>query len=129
MISPKPSVVVFVSDVRRVGDFYRDVASMTAEVQDTVHIVLDIEGFQLVFHALRSEPASSDAAPVRSREDSYLKVCLPAVSIDAARRTAEAKGGAIKAREHEWAARGFRACDVHDPEGDIIQVRASASRT
>jgi predicted enzyme related to lactoylglutathione lyase len=101
---------------------------MTVEVEDGSHVVLDMEGFQLVIHALRGEPAAaSDATAVRPRQDSYLKVCLPVASIDAARRTAAAKGGAIKPREYEWTARGFRACDGHDPEGNIIQVREGTS--
>lgn len=129
MITPKPSVVIFVADVQRVAEFYRELASMTIEVEDSAHVVLDIEGFQLVIHLLHGEPAVVDVAKaVHAREDSYLKVCLPVASIDAARVTAAAKGGAIKSRDHEWTARGFRACDGHDPEGNIIQVRESANR-
>ena len=127
MLIPKPSVVVFVSNVQRVSDFYRELASMRVEVEDSAHIVLDMEGFQLVIHALRGAPTTGNAETVvRAREDSYLKVCLPVASIDAARTIAAEKGGAIKSREHEWVARGFRACDGHDPEGNIIQVREAS---
>lgn len=43
--------------------------------------------------------------------------------IAAARSLAAANGGAIKSPQHEWEARGFRACDGYDPEGNVIQVR------
>ena len=32
-------------------------------------------------------------------------------------------GGAIKPPEAEWEARGFRAVDGHDPEGNVVQFR------
>jgi predicted enzyme related to lactoylglutathione lyase len=54
-------------------------------------------------------------------------LCLPVVSIAAARSLAVAHGGAIKSPQHEWEARGFRACDGYDPEGNVIQVRESAT--
>jgi predicted enzyme related to lactoylglutathione lyase len=123
--SPKPSVVIFVADVRRVSAFYRQLASMTVDVDDESHVVLGMEGFQLVVHGLRGEPAIP-AASVRARENSYVKVCLPVASIAAARSIAAEYGGVIKPAAHEWIARGFRACDGHDPEGNVIQVREPA---
>ena len=124
-IKPKPSVVVFVADVRRVGTFYREVASMEVLIDEDDYGVMEVEGLQLVIHRLRGEPAVG-AAAIHVREDSYVKLCLPVASIAAARAIAAANGGAIKSAEHEWEARGFRACDGHDPEGNVIQVRESA---
>lgn len=123
---PEPSVVVFVADVRRVSTFYREVASMDVLVEEEDHTVMEVEGLQLVIHRLRSEPAVNPAA-IRVREDSYVKLCLPVASIAAARSLAAANGGAIKSPQHEWEARGFRACDGHDPEGNVIQVRESVA--
>jgi predicted enzyme related to lactoylglutathione lyase len=127
-VTPKPSVVVFVADVRRVSAFYRELASMRVLLEDEGHTVLEAEGFQLVVHALSGEPpVRRDAAgQVPVREDSYVKLCLPVTSIAAARTFAAANGGAIKSAQHEWEARGFRACDGHDPEGNVIQVREAA---
>jgi predicted enzyme related to lactoylglutathione lyase len=119
-------VVVFVADVRRVSAFYREVASMTVLIEEEDHTVMEVEGLQLVVHRLSREPAVNPAA-TEVREDSYVKLCLPVASIDAARALAAANGGAIKSAEHEWEARGFRACDGHDPEGNVIQVRESAT--
>jgi len=123
---PKPSVVVFVADVHRVSAFYREVASMDVLIEDEGYAVMEIDGLQLVVHALSGEPRVI-AEAIHVREDSYVKLCLPVASIAAARSLAAANGGAIKSPEHEWEARGFRACDGHDPEGNVIQVRESAT--
>jgi predicted enzyme related to lactoylglutathione lyase len=125
-VKPKPSVVVFVADVRRVSTFYRELAAMSVLIEDEGYAVMEAEGFQLVIHRLAGEPQVGPAT-VRVREDSYVKLCLPVVSIAAARALAAAHGGAIKSPHHEWEARGFRACDGHDPEGNVIQVRESAT--
>ena len=126
MSLPRPSVVVFVANVERMTRFYQALAAMTLVSGDEAHTVLEVEGFQLVVHALRGEPDVAPGSP-RVREDSYLKVCLPVASIAAARATAAPLGGAIKPRSAEWEARGFRACDGNDPEGNVIQVRESAA--
>jgi predicted enzyme related to lactoylglutathione lyase len=122
---PKPSAVLFVANVSRMTEFYRAVASMALVHEASDHAVLEIEGFQLVIHALRGEPDPSPAngGPVRIREDSHIKLCFPVESIDAARTTAASLGGAIKPPAREWEARGFRACDGNDPEGNVLQVR------
>lgn len=124
-IEPKPSVVVFVADVRRMSSFYRELAAMKLLHEADDHAVMEIDGLQLVVHALAGE-RRVPADRARVREDSYVKLCLPVPSIAAARSFAAAHGGAIKAPEHEWEARGFRACDGHDPEGNVIQVREPA---
>lgn len=123
---PRPGAVVFVADPARVAAFYRDVAAMTVVHADPQHQVLEIPGLQLTIHAIRG--ADPVAAPVRPREDSYLKLCFPVASIAAARLAAAARGGLIKPVDAEWEARGFRACDGHDPEGNVIQVREGAAR-
>lgn len=127
---PVPSVVLFVTDVARVAAFYEAVAAMRRVAADDDHVVLTLDGFELVVHQLRGEPepARAEDGSVDAREDSYTKVALPVASIAAARTVAAAHGGAIKPAEFEWtwAARAFRACDGHDPEGNVIQVREAA---
>lgn len=126
---PRPGVVVFVADVPAMRRFYQALASMTLLHEDQQHAVLEIEGFQLVIHAIAG--ASPVVAPpgdrVPPREDSYLKACLPVESIAAARARAATFGGCIRPPESEWAARGFRACDGQDPEGNVLQVREGAA--
>lgn len=129
MTPPNPSVVLFVDDVPRMTAFYAELAQMTVLHQEPSHAVLAIEGLEVVIHALPAYGGDDHATPttVAVREDSYWKLCLPVVSILHAREVAAALGGAIRSAEHEWVARGFRACDGHDPEGNVLQVRETAS--
>lgn len=128
-LRPKPSVVLFVDDVDRLTRFYREMAQMALAHEGTGHTVLELDGIQLVIHALRrpaghSVPASGSIAV---REDSHWKLGLPVASIAEARTTAAALGGFIAPVAKEWEARGFRACDGHDPEGNVFQVRESSN--
>jgi hypothetical protein len=126
---PLPSVVLFVTNVERVASFYKGVASMQFVAGDSEHAVLEIEGFQLVVHRLKGEPepVQDSLSKVRVREDSYSKLCVPVQSINTARSKAASLGGFIKPAQDEWQARGFRACDGNDPEGNVIQVREGAA--
>ncbi|MBI1325691.1 hypothetical protein GC170_21205 [bacterium] len=126
---PKPSVVLFACDVARVSVFYRELAAMQVAFADDDHVVLSVAGFELVVHRLFGEPEPSQdtSGVVTAREDSYSKLCLPVSDLEEARTTAARLGGSIKPQSFEWSARGFRACDGHDPEGNIIQVRQAQS--
>ncbi|MCU0634363.1 MAG: hypothetical protein MUE41_05780 [Gemmatimonadaceae bacterium] len=120
--------MLFVAAVDRAAAFYEGVANMQVVSGDADHVVLEIEGFQLVIHALRGEPEPVHDAlgRVRVREDSFVKLCLPVQQIDTARAQAAVFGGFVRPAEHEWQGRGFRACDGNDPEGNVIQVRERA---
>lgn len=126
---PKPSLVLFVDDVPRLTRFYQALGSMHIEHEASDHAVLELDGMQLVIHGIPAQYRQErDAnAPVAVREDSYLKFCFAVESIAAARTTAATLGGQIAPIEKEWSARGFRACDGHDPEGNVLQVRESAA--
>lgn len=126
---PIPSVVIFVADVPRVSRFYRDVATMAVVHEDGDHAILEIPGFHLVVHALRGEPKPTRdvRGHVQRREDSYVKVCLPVHSLSEARAKAAELGGVLDPPHREWEARGFRACDGHDVEGNVIQLRERAA--
>ncbi|UHQ19562.1 hypothetical protein LVB87_15450 [Lysobacter sp. KIS68-7] len=120
---PAPAAVVFVADVPRMARFHRELFSMQVLHDAPDHVVLERDGLQLTIHALRGEPAS-DGAP---RFDTCVKLCFPVDAIADIRARAPALGGELWAAEKEWEARGFRACDGRDPEGNIFQVRESAA--
>lgn len=126
---PIPCVVLFVADVHRMTDFYRAIAGMHCLHQDDEHTILETGGMQLVLHKIHGEPdlQSASGDNIMAREDVYLKLCLPVDSIHDARIKAASCGGQIKSQEHEWEARGFRACDGVDPEGNVFQVRQTAT--
>ncbi|MCE2990530.1 MAG: hypothetical protein ACK5UX_04420 [Burkholderiales bacterium] len=122
---PLASVVLFVSDVLRVANFYRELGAMCQVGGDAAHAVLEVDGFQLVVHQLRGGPEPSvgaDGGPL-VREDAYTKICIPVESIAAARERARLFGGSVRSSGFEWQTSAFRACDGHDPEGNVIQVR------
>lgn len=124
-MAPSPSCVLFVADVPRLAAFYRTLADMALLHEDADHAVLGVTGFELVIHALRGAPAGA-AGAIEVREDAYVKLCLPVASLASARTRASALGGALRPSVEEWTARGFRACDGHDPEGNVFQVREPA---
>lgn len=123
------SVVLFVENVQRMADFYRAVGAMQVVHADNDHVVLAIPGMELVIHGFGGQTGqeAQAAGPVEVREDSYWKFCFPVASIAEARAQAEKLGGRIGGLEKEWEARGFRACDGHDPEGNVLQVRVRAA--
>lgn len=89
--------------------------------------MLEAENFQLVVHAIPKVIADSFEiiASPELREGAAIKLCLPVSSIADARSKAQKLGGKILAEANEWQARGFKACDGCDPEGNVIQVRGS----
>ena len=125
---PKPAVVVFAKDLARVAKFYEEVAAMTVAHRDSDHVVLDSERMQVIVHAIPKAIAERIelADPPARREDTPIKLCLPVASIARARAIAARLGGKLDAPDREWQARGFRACDGHDPEGNVVQFRERA---
>lgn len=80
-------------------------------------------------HPLPPEIAESIeiADPPKRRTDLPTKLIFPVASLAEARAKAPALGGALNPPGKEFAARGFRACDGHDPEGNVVQFRETAS--
>jgi predicted enzyme related to lactoylglutathione lyase len=126
---PIPAAVLFVANVPRMTQFYRDVAAMRLLHEARDHAILELQGFQLVIHAIRGEVGAQSVNDVQPdiRQDCHIKLCFPVESIDGARATAASLGGAIQPPGRVWEARGFRACDGNDPEGNVLQVRESAT--
>lgn len=120
--------MLFVKDVQQLRDFYARVANMKIKIDEASYAVLAIPHFELVIHAMAgaSTKKSKTKSPVKIREDAYVKICLPVKNIAKARAEAETLGGLIQPARREWEARGFRACDGHDPEGNVFQLRESA---
>jgi catechol 2,3-dioxygenase-like lactoylglutathione lyase family enzyme len=129
MARPTPSVVVFCADVRSMTTFYRALGAMRVVHEEESHAVLETDGLQLVIHGLAGEPQVERdwRGELPIRQDAYVKVCLPVESIADARAIASSHGGTIYPSSEEWEARGFRACDGHDPEGNVIQVREAVT--
>lgn len=92
------------------------------------HIVLAAAPIELVIHAIPKHIADTFTitVPPERRTETPIKLYFFVASIAEARVKAAALGGELNSPEGEWTARGFRACDAHDPEGNVLQLRELA---
>jgi predicted enzyme related to lactoylglutathione lyase len=125
---PRVGAVVFAKDLSRVAKFYEELLSMSVVHSESDHIVLESFGYQLVVHAIPKAIADSIdiTSPPERRTETPIKLFFSVPSIAMARAKAVALGGGLNAKKHEWGAPGFRACDGHDPEGNVVQLRENA---
>lgn len=124
-LAPKPGAVLFAKDVARLAQFYEALAGLARVSGDADHVVLEGEHHQLVVHGIPRRVAAQIeiTTPPQLRDQATLKLCLPVPSIAAAREQAARLGGQVLPPRKAWEARGFRACDGHDPEGNVFQLR------
>ncbi len=115
--------VIFTGDTERLAQFYEAVTGLKVSFQDDDVTVLAAESFELVIHALRGESVSQAALPGR---EAYVKPFFPVQSLSETRTLAAAFGGQVRPAGEEWEARGFRACEAIDPDGNPIQFRELA---
>lgn len=118
-----PGTVVFTGDKERLVAFYASVTGLDLRVHDDEVAVLASDEFELVIHALAGEPPGMASRP---RDDVHLKPFFPVKSLSEARERARALGGELGPASEEWTARGFRACEAVDPDGNRIQFRETA---
>jgi len=125
----RAGAVIFAKDLHRVATFYEKLLGLTAAHSDSDHIVLASAQFELVIHAIPKAIADSFeiTVPPERRTETAIKLYFPVASIAKARARAAALGGELNLPQGEWAARGFRACDGHDPEGNVLQLRELAA--
>lgn len=117
----KPGAVIFTGNHKRLAQFYEAMTGLAARFTDDSITVLGSDTFELVIHSLPAEPDVS--GPPIAREDSYIKPFFPVASLSEARERAAALGGQLRPQNEEWEARGFRACEAIDPDGNVIQFR------
>ena len=117
----RPGAVIFTGNLKRLAKFYEAVTGLPVCYTDDKVTVLASDTFELVIHSLAAEPAVSE--PALLREDGYIKPFFPVASLREARTHAAALGGRLRPQDQEWEARGFRACDGVDPDGNVIQFR------
>jgi predicted enzyme related to lactoylglutathione lyase len=117
--------VLFAKDLPRVAKFYEGTAGFSTVHTDAGLIVLESASQQLVLHGLPKKVAKAIeiSSPPKRREGRAVKLIFPVASLAEARRQAAALGGGLDPEKKEFEARGFRACDGHDPEGNVVQFR------
>ena len=126
---PKPGAVVFAKSPARVAKFYEVVACLSVTHAESDHVVLESADMQLVVHGIPKRIADriEIGDPPEVREETPIKLFFPVPSLAEARAKASELGGRVSPKAKEWEARGFRACDGHDPEGNVVQFRESAA--
>jgi len=120
-INSRPGAVIFTRDHRRLAKFYEAVTDLPISYSDESISVLRSDTFELVIHAIPYEPPVDE--PPSPREDCYIKPFFPVESLAEVRERAAAHGGRLRSADREWEARGFRACEGIDPDGNVIQFR------
>jgi len=120
--------VLFAKDVARVAKFYEQILPMVVVHTERGLVVLESATFQLVVHGIPAHIAKSIkiTSPPARRADVSTKMFFAVASIAEARAKAGALGGGLNPKKSEFEARGFRACDGHDPEGNVVQFRENA---
>jgi len=119
----RPGTVIFTGDKDRLARFYEAVTGLPVRANDGSVTVLASDEFELVIHALPGEPVVHGPQSMR---EAYVKPFFPVTSLSDARRRAVALGGRVSSASEEWEARGFRACEGIDPDGNPIQFREDA---
>ncbi len=125
---PKPGAVVFAKDLAKVAKFYETVACLSVTHAERGHVVLESADMQLVVHGIPKWIADriEISDPPEVREETPIKLFFPVPSLAEARAMAPSLGGSVSPKAKEWEARGFRACDGFDPEGNVVQFREGA---
>ena len=124
----KSGAVLFAKDPRRVAAFYQALAGMKVTHSGSDIIVLESPGQQLLVHPIPAKIARGIdiTVPPRRRIQAAVKLVFAVKSIAEARALAPTLGGELNPPGRMFEARGFRACDGHDPEGNVIQFREPA---
>ena len=122
---PPSGAVVFAKDITRLAAFYEQLCGLTVVHAESDHIVLESGAVQIVVHAIPKRIARTITItqPPVVREETPIKLFFAVPDLAQARLRAAELGGQIAPAGKEWEARGFRACDGHDPEGNVIQLR------
>lgn len=119
----RTGALIYAKDLRRLSAFYQEVLGMTVRHADADYHVLASPDTQLIVHAIPPAIAATFeiTTPPALREEAAIKPFFTVPSLAAARAHARALGGDVF--EEAWEGPGFRVCNAHDPEGNIVQLR------
>jgi predicted enzyme related to lactoylglutathione lyase len=116
----RSGAVIFTGNKRRLATFYAALTGLQVQTDEEDVTVLASDEFELVIHALAGEPQGQTSHP---RDDAYIKPFFRVRSLSEARQRAVSLGGRFSPVAEEWEARGFRACEAIDPDGNRVQFR------
>lgn len=121
----KLAAVLYAKELPRMAAFYAGVCGLGLDRTEADHMLLSSAALQLSLVQIPAHIAADIHidAPPRRREETPIKLAFHVPRIAAARVAAPALGGVIDAPEREWLFQGYKVCDGHDPEGNVVQLR------
>ena len=123
----RAGVFIYAKDKERISRFDEVIAGMTRLHEAVDFTVLESPDIQLLVHSIPSVIADSIqiTSPPARREDTALKLFLTVPSLHVARGGAAELGGQVG--DENWTGPGFVVCNAMDPEGNVFQLRESAT--
>ncbi len=123
----RASAALYAVDIDRVVAFYTGAAGMGVAHAEAGFTTLTSSVLELNVVGIRGDVADTIeiADPPVRREETPIKLAFVVSSIEVARAAAPSLGGGVDGPEREWEFNGWRVCDGHDPEGNVVQFRES----
>lgn len=118
-------LVLFANDPKILADFYVTVFAMDAQYSSDEFVLLCNVSTTLLVHQIPEQYVEEIRTPPILRDDCAWKPILEVPSINRAREVARALGGGVLSPDHEWTMNGHTYCDGFDPEGNVIQLKAT----
>ncbi|HAB47090.1 MAG: hypothetical protein EBT36_08505 [Betaproteobacteria bacterium] len=120
---PPTGLVIYALELHTVSRFYARLLLAKIIHADAKHQVLSWDDGQLVIHAIPAEYAKDIRiqSPPVPREEQAIKPWFKVTRLLDARWTTEFCGGRVCGEV--WQGAGYRALDVCDPEGNVLQLR------
>lgn len=117
--------VVYARNIERVAEFYRKTLSLELVEQDEAFVVLGNPHYEIaVVHIAADRAPAPVPGPLHVRTGTPIKGSFLVENLEHARAAAESCGGAFKPLASAWRWRDQLHLDGHDPEGNVVQVRA-----
>jgi catechol 2,3-dioxygenase-like lactoylglutathione lyase family enzyme len=118
-------MVLYVKNRAAMKEFYQGVFQLEVEQSELDHVVLGSSASQLAIVQVPVSIASTIhiADPPVRRTQTPVKLVFDVESTSAARSAVLDLRGGIDSTESEWIFEGYRVCDGHDPEGNVVQFQ------
>ncbi len=111
--------LLFVSDVRRMQEFYEGVLGFAVVAVEPGFVQLSAGQAMIALHAIPPEYMPEIASPPVEREDGVIKLGFHVDDVDAERTRLIARGVTMRDVKR-WS--GIAFCDGIDPEGNVFQL-------
>ena len=127
----RQGAVLFAKDLERMANFYSELFGLERSESGSDFVELESTDSYLVVHAIPAKIAATITItdPPARRSNTAVTLVFPVRSIIEARERSTALGGSIDPDNLAFEARGFRACNGVDPEGNVIQLRELIDQT